>query len=185
MKNENEILIMGIPRSGTTLSCNLINQMPNCVALSEPMKFAGFKDLNTSERLQYIAAFLNNTRLSIINNGIAISKQKNGNIPDNPCEVNENTIELRNSKMKLGVIQITKELSHDFTLVIKHNAGFVAQLDYLSLHYRCFGIVRNPLSVLASWSTVNMPAHHGHSPVAELLDNDLNNKLSQLEDSLD
>ena len=185
MKNENEILIMGIPRSGTTLSCNLINQMPNCVALSEPMKFVKFKELNINQRLQYIDDFLNNTRLSLINNGIAVSKNKNGSIPDNPCEVNENSIELRKSKMQLGVIRVEKDLSHDFTLVIKHNAGFIAQLDYLSFHYRCFGIIRNPLSVLASWSTVNMPVHHGYSPIAELFDKELNNKLSELEDSLD
>ncbi len=33
----NNIILTGIPRSGTTLICYLLNKIPNTVALHEPM----------------------------------------------------------------------------------------------------------------------------------------------------
>lgn len=32
-----DIILTGIARSGTTLSCSLLNKLPQCVALHEPM----------------------------------------------------------------------------------------------------------------------------------------------------
>jgi hypothetical protein len=180
MPSENNILIMGIPRSGTTLICNLINQLPNCVALAEPLNFTEINDYNDNKRIFYIDEFLRNSRESLINNGIAASKLLFGEIPENPCVTNANPNELRKSRMQNGLIRIKKELSQSFTLVLKHNSGFVSQLNLLLQHYQCFGIIRNPLSVLVSWSSVDMPVHYGFSPVAELFDTELRENLHKI-----
>jgi hypothetical protein len=185
MPSENNIIIMGIPRSGTTLTCNLINQLPNCVALAEPLNFSEVKDYDDNKRKLYIDEFLRSTRESLINNGIAASKQLFGEIPENPCVTFANPNELRKSRMQNGLIRIEKELSQSFTLVLKHNSGFVAQINLLLQHYQCFGIIRNPLSVLVSWSSVDMPVHYGFSPVAELFDTELKENLHKIVHSLD
>lgn len=185
MPSENNILIMGIPRSGTTLICNLINQLPNCVALAEPLNFTEINDYDDNKRKFYIDEFLRSSRESLINNGIAASKLLFGEIPENPCVTNANPNELRKSRMQNGLIRIEKELSQSFTLVLKHNSGFVAQLNLLLQHYQCFGIIRNPLSVLVSWSSVDMPVHYGFSPIAELFDAELKENLHKIVHSLD
>jgi hypothetical protein len=38
------VLITGTPRSGTTLVCHLLNQLPDTVALNEPMQPRHFND---------------------------------------------------------------------------------------------------------------------------------------------
>ena len=40
-----DIILTGIARSGTTLSCSLLNKLPQCVALHEPMNPAELVDL--------------------------------------------------------------------------------------------------------------------------------------------
>ena len=38
----NDVVITGLPRSGTTLTCELLNAVPNTVALDEPMDRAAW-----------------------------------------------------------------------------------------------------------------------------------------------
>lgn len=42
--NENNIILTGLPRSGTTLSVHLLNKLPNTVGLHEPIKFKEILD---------------------------------------------------------------------------------------------------------------------------------------------
>ena len=72
-----------------------------------------------------------------------------------------------------GEIAIDKPLSARFTLLIKHNALFAALLPRLTETFSCLALVRNPLSVLASWQTVDLPVHRGRIPAGEELDGDL------------
>ena len=74
---------------------------------------------------------------------------------------------------------IDKKLSRNFTLVVKHNALFAALLPRLVLSFSCLGLVRNPLSILASWQTVNLPVHRGRIPEGEALDRHLHSALEQ------
>jgi hypothetical protein len=46
----------------------------------------------------------------------------------------------------------------------------------------CFGIVRNPLAVLASWNSVNHPVQQGHVPAGERIDAGLHAALGRIED---
>ena len=78
-----------------------------------------------------------------------------------------------------GEIEIGKPLTPRFTLVIKHNALFAATLPELADTFPCLALVRNPLSVLASWQTVNLPVQRGRIPAGEELDPGLCSALDQ------
>ena len=45
--------------------------------------------------------------------------------------------------------------------------------------FPCLVLVRNPLSVLASWQTVDLPVHRGRIPAGEELDRDLHRALER------
>ena len=95
------------------------------------------------------------------------------------------TAGLRKRVVSKGEIIIDKELSPDFTLVVKHCGSFTATLDRLVPRFPVYAIVRNPLSMLASWATVEFAVQRGRVPVAEGLDRELKAKLASIDDVLD
>ncbi|MDJ0879792.1 MAG: hypothetical protein QNI86_14335 [Halieaceae bacterium] len=54
-----------------------------------------------------------------------------------------------------------------FRLLIKQNALFTAVLHRLAEEFECLALIRNPLEVLASWQTVDLPVNRGRLPVGE------------------
>jgi hypothetical protein len=180
------VLVSGTPRSGTTLTCHLLNKLPNTVALHEPMsvkKFAAFAshdEINTE-----IDRFCAAQRHSIHTRGVAISKQSGGQVPDNPIERTQSSERLRRSVVSRGEITIEKPLAPDFTLVIKHNAAFAAAIATLVKRFPVYAIIRNPLATLASWSTVAIPVQMGGAPAAERIDPKLQAGLATIQDELD
>ncbi|MEO7251191.1 MAG: hypothetical protein ABIW30_01135, partial [Arenimonas sp.] len=83
-----------------------------------------------------------------------------------------------------GQIRLEPRPVPGFTLVIKHNATFTALLPELATRLRTLAIVRHPLSVLASWHSVNLPVRDGRIPAGERLDPDLAASLDAQSDRL-
>ena len=79
-------------------------------------------------------------------------------------------------KAKIGV---DKPLTEGFTLLVKHNALFAALLPKVAATAPCIALVRNPLVVLASWQTVDLPVHRGRIPAGEQFDGDLRRALDR------
>jgi hypothetical protein len=200
MSGCNTILLTGVPRSGTTLVCHLLNKLPDTVALNEPrLDLQSVIDWQNQGALcSEIGQFLEHARRSLIEDGIALSRQVDGQIPDNPAEdrvyslfrllldrslghrVGKYTrLGLRRINAFQGVITIEKPLSNDFLLRVKHNPIFTAILESLHQSYPCYAIVRNPLSVLASWNSIGHPCWEGRSPTVESLDHALAQKLAR------
>jgi hypothetical protein len=179
----NNILITGTPRSGTTMTCHLLNMVPDTVALHEPMQTGKLK--NGDDPVVAVERFCEEQRLSILERGLAISKQVGGAVPANPVGTSRTESGLRKRVVKKGEISVDKELSPDFTLAIKHCGSFTATLDRLVTRFPVYAIVRNPLSMLASWSTVEFAVQRGHVPVAEGLDPGLKRTLASVDDVLD
>ena len=68
------VILTGIARSGTTLTCALLNKLPKCVALHEPMNPGDLVNLQfPSGYLDEVAAFFSSQRASLLSNGSAIS----------------------------------------------------------------------------------------------------------------
>jgi hypothetical protein len=174
------VLITGTPRSGTTLFCSLLNKLPNTVALHEPMNVWEFPNCpNAAAIADVIAGFCSDTRKSLLEKGVAVSKHVGGLIPDNVAadQVNRSGTRLRHTEH--GPVKIDKRLANDFVLAIKHPVAFTALLDTLSTRFECVAIVRNPLSMLASWNSLAwLNIKEGHAPIGEKLDPKLRQELA-------
>jgi hypothetical protein len=178
------VLITGTPRSGTTLLCSLLNKLPDTVALHEPMNVWEFPDCPDATAIaDVIERFCNETRKSLLEKGVAVSKHVGGLIPDNVAadQVNRSGTRLRHTEH--GPVRIEKPLSEEFALAIKHPVAFTALLGTLSKRFECVAIVRNPLSMLASWNSLAwLNVRNGHAPIGEKLDPQLQQDLANESD---
>lgn len=181
MKEKN-ILLLGVPRSGTTLACHLMNKLPNAVSLHEPLFPKDFFEKKSDEIISEIDKFLLSQRLSLLKNGTAISKTIGGMVPDNHLRTASIGDKKRVETVDGRTLFVNKNLANNFFLLIKHCSFFVAILEFLVGAYKCFAIVRNPLSTLLSWNSVELKVATGHAPAAELFDDSLEHMLLSQED---
>lgn len=149
------VVLTGVPRSGTTLTCNLLNRLPDTLALAEPISPGKFADIPEREAIaDGVEHFFRRMRRMALNEGKAISKNIGGAVPDNGFEALRSADGTRRNVMNKGKIDIGKKLSPDFDLIIKSPNMFSALLPTLNKRFPCYGIVRNPLAVLASGSSI-------------------------------
>ena len=178
-------LLSGIPRSGTSLCCRLAGELPDTVALAEPIRRKLFGGMDTPRgAAERIGDFAEDTRARILAVGRAPSIQVAGSLDDNRVALREGAAGLRQPQGEWGEIRIEKPLTSQFTLVIKHNALFAALFPLVADSFPCLALVRNPLSVLASWQTVDLPVHRGRIPAGEELDRELHRALKRESDTL-
>jgi len=163
-------LLTGIPRSGTTLCCKLLNQQTDVVALHEPINPGDMPVAFTGSEAVYsiveqIAYFDR-----AIGEGLPFNHGDKGGLAiDNP--VGQSLKDgVRQLVAKRGQIQLPARKKNSYSLVVKQNALFTALMSELSLHYPMVCIVRNPVDVLLSWLTVDLPVNRGHIPAVERFD---------------
>ena len=145
--NERNIVLTGPGRSGTTLTCHLLNKLPNTVALAEPLTPGRFEEqmpdimkkpsATSWKRLLADAPQSPSTRAWCLANTSAASA------PDNTKGKVDG---VRQRIAVKGNIPVGKNLDRDFFLAIKA-AGNVhpALLPHLAKRFPCYAIVRNPL----------------------------------------
>jgi len=174
-----DIILTGIARSGTTLTCFLLNKLPQAVALHEPMDPSQLIGLvQPGEYLARIAEFFCSQRATLIAAGTAVSKACDGRVPENPFGTAVGEKGLRSSLVANQEVQFGKPLQPGFRLVVKHPNVFTATLGALLTRYPCFAVIRNPLAVLLSWQTVQAPVNDGRLPFGEAFDADLKSTLA-------
>jgi len=182
MKNCN-VILTGVPRSGTTLACHLLNRLPDTVALDEPIDFNKLIRWRHHVLIcKYINRFFRQSRRSISTRQTATSKHVGGVVVTNHLDNQRDDSESRKKMVSKGEIRIDKALGSDFLLAIKHPAMFTAILESLSKRFPTYAVIRNPLSVLASWNCVPFPISNGHVPAAEQLDRRLKQILGRISD---
>lgn len=186
--NKTNIVLTGLPRSGTTLTCHMLNRLPNTVALHEPITYGKFEPGNDEVILEGIEEFYKRMRRMIHKEKVAFSKEMEGQITDkdyqltSEAERRRRAVGNRRQKRKDQKVAVDKELDRDFALVIKQPAMFSALLPILVKRFPCYALVRNPLAVLASWNTINRHTRNGHAPAAERYDEHLRSALETIED---
>lgn len=193
-------LLAGVPRSGTTLACELLNKAPNTVALDEPMDVElltghprrpgvhwarGDEPPDQELICDRIERFLDDMRHSILFRKTAISHQIDGQISGARMSDDYGVSGIRTALATRDEIKIEKPLSEAFLLVAKHPAAFTAIVGALVKRFSVFAVIRNPLFVLASWQTVPILVRDGHHPVAERIDPRLGEALAGIDDTLD
>lgn len=163
----NTWLLSGIPRSGSSLCCRLAAALPNTVALSEPMESSAFHDTTDARTAcDRILTFAGDARRRILDEGRAPSAHLAGRLADQMVGCAQPGA-LRPARNERGLVRVAKPADPHFTLVVKHNALFAALLPHLAARAHCLALVRNPLAVLASWETVDLPVRRGRVPAAE------------------
>jgi len=212
--DDRNVLVTGLPRSGTTLACELLNLVPDVVALDEPMnklmltqgatatpvpgrrkgrlRWPAARSAAPSRRgvdadlvVDNIGGFLDTTRASITDRGMALTRHVEGRVLGSKVADTYGEGGLRGRLFARGEIHVDKQLSSDFVLVVKHNSGFAAVLPQLVKRFPVTAIVRNPLSIINSWQTVPFPVQRGHASIAELLDPELKVSLARIDDRID
>jgi len=179
-------LLTGLPRSGTTLSCHILNSVPDIVALHEPMRVRDFALLPSHQDIcQSIERYCTEQRRLLRVYGRGRSKQVGSRVPTNSHETTRVGGELRKSIVSGGDLVVEKTLSDDFVLVIKHIAAFAAIAEEAAKRFPVYALVRNPLAVLASWNSIDFAFRLGHAPAAERLDPMLKLRLSAIDDQTD
>lgn len=178
-----DILLTGLPRSGTTLMCHLLNKVPNAVALHEPMQPNELAGLPMDEVLARVRTFFDTERQRVLREGRATSKAYNGTVPANNL-TDEDTSGKRLRVINGHQIVVSNVSRPDFRLYMKHPAFFTACLPYLASRMPCFAIVRNPLAVIMSWRSSGMAVERGQLPAAESFDPGLASTLANEPDVL-
>lgn len=165
-----DLIITGLPRSGTTLAAAVIDQAPDSLCLSEPdghvdlMKDAASpEDFVTSLCQEYDAV-----RRTILGGGSVLDRRRGDGAPitnyfsDPLPDGRRETVFTTRGVTRSG-------LSADFVLGVKHNALYAAVLPEIvqSGRFRVIAIVRDPIAVLTSWRTLDLPISHGRLPAGE------------------
>jgi hypothetical protein len=169
-------LLTGLARSGTTLTVSLLNKLPDTIALHEPMDFGEFA-ISRATAIPDMDRYLARTRGELLKDGATMTKVVHGRESSNPYGEARNEQQLRTSLVKRELCRFDKRLSHGFLLVVKHPMAFTALLDKLVPQYPVYALIRNPLSVLASWNSVDAPVARGRAPQAERRDEVLRRRL--------
>ncbi|MDQ3040077.1 MAG: hypothetical protein M3R16_09825 [Pseudomonadota bacterium] len=165
------------------MACQLLHQCDDTVALFEPMDVAALPR-DRSAAVREVLHFFDACREQLLLDGSAPSKHVDGAVPDNPFA---NVASIDGNRQMLaahGRVRIEPPPTAGFTLVIKHNAAFAALLPELSAACRMLAIVRHPLSVLASWNSVDLPVRAGRIPAGEHFDSGLAALLDEETDPL-
>jgi hypothetical protein len=178
-KQGSNVVLTGPSRAGTTLVCYLLNKLPDVIALHEPIR--GLRRIIRSREkvLQATDVFFNDMRRSLYQTRTAFSKNANGTIPDNPISSSPGK---REAMVKNSLIKFNKELSRNFLLAVKHNAVFAVLLPELAKKYPCYSVIRNPLSILASWNSITIPLSRGSCPPFEAMEPGFKRSLQKISD---
>lgn len=166
------ILITGIPRSGTTLFCSLLNATKECIVLPEPIWIRELRKKAKNCPHSFLSQL--NNKISQIRTDVSEGKKievlidkRNKALPKNffirkeggkICSIKKNAL-----------VSIPAEL-FDRPVCIKSNTFFTAILDNLasSKQYEIVAIVRNPIAVIKSWRSLNIPVSRGELKIAEI-----------------
>lgn len=186
--NANTSLLSGLPRAGTSLCCRLAGELPNVVALTEPLNGPSLAEQDAAAAAQCaIAAFAAAARERILATGRARTLHLDGQLPEDlvaPPATATSPAALREPVAQRGDIPVHKPLAADFTLIVKQNALFAALLPVLQPRFACLALIRNPFPVLASWQTVRLPVQRGRLPAGERFDAALRARLAAEPDGL-
>ncbi len=180
------VIITGVPRSGTTLACYLLNKLPDVIALHEPIRVRAVLRLGSRDAMcEAVDHFFRKARKSLRASGATISRQSGGKVVDNSFADQTSASGGREMTDKRGEFVADKELSERFLLCTKDPALFTILLADLAPRFPCFAIVRNPVSILTSWNSVNFPMHDILEPAVGTFAPKLAAALADTKDELD
>jgi hypothetical protein len=188
------VLLTGLSRGGTTLTCELLNRLPDVRALDEPMDPNRFvaeatradgRSLDGAIVNAAIERFAAEQRCSILQRGVAKTRNVDGRVLGAKVSDERDGSGLRMRRASMSEIAVDPPAGPNFTLAIKHPVAFTALLPILRERFSVFAIVRNPLSVLASWESVPFLQREGQLGLRSIIAPDIASRLEAIEDRLE
>jgi hypothetical protein len=180
MKNA---IITGLPRSGTTLVCHLLNKLDNIAALHEPLNISLLDGADRDKVKEVLDSFFVEQRMLIQSQGVATSKSHAGHVPSNHLSNGSNGSG-RVSIIDRHFIKVSNINNSHFSVYVKHPVLFTAMLPLLEDLYPCYINIRNPLAVILSWRATSFPVSRGRAPAAEMINEELKHRLDHESDIL-
>lgn len=135
-----DILVTGIPRSGTSYLCSLLDAFDNCVAINEPPQFV--VSLAAEAQPTGLVAYGVETRRRILAGEPVANKLRRGKVTTDTAKYD-----------KLRFYKPTVQ-TESFVLAVKNTASVLARLDQVIEVLRprvVLACVRNPYDSIASW----------------------------------
>jgi hypothetical protein len=140
--NRVEAIITGIPRSGTSYLCRLLNNLSDCVVINEPAPI--FPPLTNDLIPWQIATFYQDLRRDILDGQPVENKVQNGQVIEDTA-----VIDVR--------VPYQPAVSRpDFLLCTKNTLTYMARLPQLKQvlpDAPIIACVRHPIDTIASWKT--------------------------------
>lgn len=140
--NGQDLLITGIPRSGTSLLCSLLHRHDNCVVLNEPPQI--IPALSQNMPPWALARFFRETRRAVLLGHEIENKLINEKVTEDTAQGGS----WQRYRPQVG--------GGDFVLGMKATIPLLSRLRSLRQtmpHARIVACVRNPFDTIASWKT--------------------------------
>src|SRR5690606_21718614 len=151
-----DVIVTGIPRSGTTLAASLIDSLPDTVCLNEP----GWHHARSAPTPEGFAQFIKKDFARLRRQLVEGEPVPDRRAGDGSATTNYYRVEGGKMESSFEVLPFTRPgLSAEFTLAIKHNGPYLAVLPQL-IALKAFifiAIVRHPVEVLHSWRSLSLP----------------------------
>jgi len=165
-----DLIITGLPRSGTTLAAAIIDQAPDSLCLSEPDGHADLMNQAASpgDFVISLCQEFKAVRRTVLGGGSVLDRRRADGAPI--TNYFSDPLPDGQRETVFTIPGVTRSgLSADFVLGVKHNALYTAVLPEIvqSGRFRTIAIVRDPVPVLMSWRTLDLPISRGRLPAGE------------------
>jgi hypothetical protein len=165
-----DLIITGVPRSGTTLAAAIIDRAPDSLCLSEPDHHVDLMSRAASPEdfVGSLCREFDAVRRTILGGGSVFDRRRADGAPITNYFADPLPDGRREAVFaSRGVTR--SGLSADFVLGAKHNALYAAVLPEIvhSGRFRVIAVVRDPVAVLMSWRTLDLPVSRGRLPAGE------------------
>lgn len=163
------LIVSGLPRSGTTLLAALIDSSPDAICVSEPdWPIAAAEQAATpNDFTEALIAGYREVRAQIAL-GVPIDDLRNESGSAVSNYLVRNADGSRTIVVRAGQ-HVRATPAGDYVLAVKHNALFLSVLPQLSSSraFEMLTLIRHPREVFASWLDVPFPVASARLPVGE------------------
>jgi hypothetical protein len=165
-----DLIITGAPRSGTSLAAAIIDRAPGCLCLSEPESHVELmrNAISAEDFVAKIGQEFDTVRRSVLEGGSVLDRRCADGAPITNYFTNPGRDGQREAQYTIRPIT-RPGLPADFVLGVKHVALYAAVLAELvqAGRYRLIALVRDPVALLMSWRSLDLPISRGRLPAGE------------------
>lgn len=168
VRPSSDLLITGVPRSGTTLVTAIVDGLEDALALSEPVSEVSVLE-SASTPAQLVEGLLRErmaVRAAILRGEAILDRRA----PD-AAPLTDYFVRGRDGVVHAGHQRCVSRtgLSSGFLLATKHNALYASVLDALvqTGKFSVLALVRDPIRTILSWQGLPIPVAQGRLPAGE------------------